>query len=118
MTTATPLYTVTDRAGPRVAGRLVKHGDLIALTGDEAEYELRVGTIVPSGTAPPVVTPPAAILPTDVLTIRRGSVTRECTVADLLALVGSPTGSGGSAGGRSLDFSDPSNSGHLPGIGG
>jgi hypothetical protein len=46
-------YTVTERAGPRVAGRRVKPGDTLRLTATEAEYPLGEGTIVPFGGALP-----------------------------------------------------------------
>ena len=39
-------YTVTDKAGPRVAGKRVKAGDKITLTEAEALSELIFGTIV------------------------------------------------------------------------
>ncbi|MFG1207003.1 hypothetical protein [Xanthobacter flavus] len=42
-------YTVTDRAGPRVAGRLAKAGDVLELTTAEAAYERLQGAIVPEG---------------------------------------------------------------------
>ena len=47
--TATASYVVTERAGPRVAGRIVKAGDVLTLTHAEAEYELLEGTIVRQG---------------------------------------------------------------------
>jgi len=42
-------YTVTKRAGPRVAGRPAKPGETVALTRDEAASELLAGAIVPQG---------------------------------------------------------------------
>lgn len=108
MTTAT--YTVTDKAGPRVAGRLARHGETIVLTPDEAAYELAEGTIVPAGTPVPVVVPPAAVLPTDIITVRRGGAVQEFSVAALALFLRQQGGA--------LDFSNPDNSGHLPGLGG
>jgi hypothetical protein len=46
-------YTVTDRAGPKVAGVRVEKGCTLSLTPAQAEYELREGTIVPAGKSPP-----------------------------------------------------------------
>lgn len=43
-------YTVTELAGPRVAGLIVQQGDTLMLTAEEAEYELGQGTIVLEGT--------------------------------------------------------------------
>ena len=42
-------YTVTKRAGPKVAGRPVKKGETIDLTTHQAEAELLAGAIVPKG---------------------------------------------------------------------
>lgn len=39
-------YLVQPGAGPRVAGSIVKAGDLLALTQDEAAYYLRTGELV------------------------------------------------------------------------
>lgn len=111
---STSLYTVTDLAGPWVAGRRAQHGADLLLTPDEAEYELRVGTIVPSGSALPVVVPPAAVLLTDVIGVRRGALTHDITVADLVTFLQAAAASADG----SLDFSNPQNSGLLPGIGG
>ncbi|WEK50313.1 MAG: hypothetical protein P0Y66_22165 [Candidatus Kaistia colombiensis] len=49
-------YRVTDAAGPYVAGRKVKPGAIIDLTKAQAEYELRLGTIVPHGSTTPLRT--------------------------------------------------------------
>ena len=38
-------YRITDKAGPRVAGQLVGNRKTLRLTPDEADYELREGTI-------------------------------------------------------------------------
>lgn len=38
-------YIVTDKAGPKVAGRVVKAGDPLELTDLEAAYERQLGTI-------------------------------------------------------------------------
>lgn len=38
-------YTVTDKAGPRVAGRAVDVEQTLELTEAEARYELQTGTI-------------------------------------------------------------------------
>ncbi|MGX5775547.1 hypothetical protein [Methylorubrum zatmanii] len=46
-------YTVTDQAGPKVAGRAVSAGDTLALTEPEARAELLSGAIVPEGKQPP-----------------------------------------------------------------
>ncbi|MFC5553621.1 hypothetical protein [Methylobacterium iners] len=42
-------YELTERAGPRVAGRVVVKGQPLILTPAEAEHGLRDGTIVPKG---------------------------------------------------------------------
>lgn len=42
-------YEVTERAGPRVAGRVVKKGAILTLTANEAEHGLRDGSLVPKG---------------------------------------------------------------------
>lgn len=42
-------YEVTERAGKRVAGRVVEKGKLLLLTEAEAEHGLSEGTIVPKG---------------------------------------------------------------------
>ena len=47
--TATKTYTVTERAGKRVAGRIVKAQDVLTLTPDEAAYHLAAGEIVAKG---------------------------------------------------------------------
>jgi len=51
------LFRVTDAAGPYVAGRKVKIGDVIPLTSAQAEYELQRGVIAPHGSIPPLRTP-------------------------------------------------------------
>ena len=48
----TGAYTVTSFAGPRVAGRSVKPGDLLQLAPNEAAHELRIGTIELENEAP------------------------------------------------------------------
>lgn len=45
-------YKVTPLAGPRVAGRPVKPGDLLQLALNEAAHELRIGTIKLENEAP------------------------------------------------------------------
>lgn len=45
-------YTVTDQAGPKVAGRAVEVGAKISLSEPEARAELLAGAIVPAGTKP------------------------------------------------------------------
>ncbi len=42
----TQLYTVTDKAGPKVAGRRVQPGDTLELTENAARSELLAGSIV------------------------------------------------------------------------
>ncbi|MGF3027835.1 hypothetical protein ACQVP2_34210 [Methylobacterium aquaticum] len=42
-------YTVTDQAGPKVAGRVAASGDILTLTEPEARAELLAGAIVPKG---------------------------------------------------------------------
>lgn len=42
-------FTVTEAAGPRVAGKRVKAGETIRLTEDEARSELVFGTIERKG---------------------------------------------------------------------
>lgn len=42
-------YDVTERAGPRVAGRVVRKGESLTLTAAEAEHGLRDGSLVPKG---------------------------------------------------------------------
>ena len=42
-------YTVTDQAGPKVAGRVAAAGDTLTLTEPEARAELTAGAIVPKG---------------------------------------------------------------------
>lgn len=49
----TQTYTVTERAGPRVAGRAVSLGQSITLSTNEAEAELLAGAIVLQGQTPP-----------------------------------------------------------------
>lgn len=48
----TKTYEVTEKAGPRVAGRRVKPGDAIRLTALEARSELLMGNVKPKGAAP------------------------------------------------------------------
>ncbi|GJD93357.1 hypothetical protein [Methylobacterium iners] len=48
-------YELTERAGPRVAGRVVVKGQTLTLTAAEAEHGLREGTIVPKGKTLPKV---------------------------------------------------------------
>lgn len=109
-------YTVTALAGPVVAGRRVHAGDVLQLTDDEAAYELREGTIVHQGDPlPPAPTPPPVLLVTDVITFTRAGVARTITVAEFIAALGGTPSVGA---GGALDFSNPQNSGHLPGIGG
>lgn len=45
-------YTVTDQAGPKVAGRAVEAGATITLTEPQARAELLAGAIVSAGTKP------------------------------------------------------------------
>jgi len=40
-------YRVTDKAGPKVAGRTASPGEVLDLTEPEARYEVMAGTIVP-----------------------------------------------------------------------
>ena len=47
-------FLVTENAGPKVAGRRVKAGDVISLEEAEAAHEWRTGAIVP---APATETP-------------------------------------------------------------
>ncbi len=44
----TARYTVTEMAGPKVAGRRVQVGDVLDLTENAARAELLVGAIVPA----------------------------------------------------------------------
>ncbi len=43
-----PRYTVTELAGPKVAGRRVEHGATIDLSENAARAELLAGVIVPT----------------------------------------------------------------------
>ncbi|QLP98509.1 MAG: hypothetical protein HZY79_15560 [Rhodoblastus sp.] len=52
-------YVVTERAGPRVAGRLVKPGDRLRLTAAEADYHLAAGEIIVAKSAAPSDAPAA-----------------------------------------------------------
>lgn len=100
MVAQTQNYTVTTTAGPNIAGRHVKPGDVVSLTENEARYELLAGTIVPEGTVLTPV-PVAAVLLSDGLTLRRNGADRDASVADLLAFIGSGIPGGGNPGGSS-----------------
>lgn len=45
----TKRYTVTKRAGPKVAGRTAAAGETLELTAAEAEHELLAGAVTPEG---------------------------------------------------------------------
>ena len=55
-------YVVTDMAGRRVAGRVVKVGDVLSLTELEAEHELREGTLEPKGLDPKPAEPAPGVV--------------------------------------------------------
>lgn len=50
----TQRYTVTAKAGPKVAGRRVRIGDILELTENAARAELLAGSIVAAENAAPV----------------------------------------------------------------
>lgn len=83
----------------------------IGLTEQQARYELLAGTIVATGASTPAVIPAAAILASDVISIRRNGINRECTVRDLLALLG-----GTAPPAATFDLTTPVNAGHATGI--
>jgi hypothetical protein len=45
-------FTVTPKAGPKVANRRVRAGDTISLAELEAAHEIRIGAIVPADPIP------------------------------------------------------------------
>ncbi len=53
-------YRVTDKAGPKVAGRRVQPGETIELTENAARGELLAGAIVPTDPAPATDPAPTA----------------------------------------------------------
>lgn len=53
-------YEVTERAGPRVAGRVVAKGQILTLTEAEAEFALGEGSLVAKGkNLPKIFTEPS-----------------------------------------------------------
>lgn len=83
-------YTITSLAGSSLAGRRRPPGPTITLTPEEAEYELRAGTIVPLGQASPLPTPNPAVQSSDKLTTYRNGSEREPAIADLEAFLLTP----------------------------
>lgn len=51
------LFQVTAAAGPYVAGRKAKPGDIIPLSAAQAKYETALGSIVPHAPVLPLRTP-------------------------------------------------------------
>lgn len=51
MSKATKPYVVTEKAGDWVAGKRVKHGDVLVLTDAQAKYECLIGTIREAGSS-------------------------------------------------------------------
>lgn len=91
----TNVYVVTDLAGPSVAGRrraVIPIDDdgkqRLALTDEEARFELLTGALVADGQPLPPIPVRARILTSDSLVISRNGFTEEVQVSDLLALLG------------------------------
>ncbi|WP_018261372.1 hypothetical protein [Methylobacterium sp. WSM2598] len=77
---ATKLYTVLAASGGWVAGQEVAIGSEIALTDEEARYEVDVGAVAPTGREPPSPPPPPDMLAGDLIRTIRGASSRDVIV--------------------------------------